>query len=310
MKKLFLMALVVIGNHWAQAQVVDSTNYSRYAGYPQDSVRFVGVYYNYPTIGQSTWYYSLQGSTQLKKCIFYIELCFPGLVHVDSFGTWTTRTNLVRNPSSITISDKPGTYKDSIMFDFDSNYNPKTANVFVTISDNMKIDVRSSSLYFGGNTYHTTSYGPSDYQADGADLPVSLLFFEGEVKDAKVQLSWATASEVNNDYFVIERSFGDFNVWETIATVVGAGNSNALINYNYTDQPPQELQDKVIYYRLRQIDFNGQMETFDVIPVMWRSSSTSKKIIFTGTSYEIISNEEPNIRTTISGQRVKAKPRK
>ncbi|SFB78732.1 hypothetical protein SAMN05421780_101480 [Flexibacter flexilis DSM 6793] len=84
-------------------------------------------------------------------------------------------------------------------------------------------------------------------------LPVSLLYFKAQTQKNQTQLVWATASEQNNDYFSIEKSENgkDFTA---IGTVHGAGNSQKMLNYQYTDHTP--LYQKT-YYRLKQVDFDG-----------------------------------------------------
>ena len=85
-------------------------------------------------------------------------------------------------------------------------------------------------------------------------LPIELIDFSAERANADVLLDWATASEINNDYFTLERSSDAIN-FEPIGTVVGAGNSNVQLNYNYID--PVGEANRIIYYRLKQTDFDG-----------------------------------------------------
>lgn len=85
-------------------------------------------------------------------------------------------------------------------------------------------------------------------------LPVELISFEGEQLNSANHLFWSTASEINNDYFTVERSSDGINFYE-IARVEGAGTSSALHNYEAFDMYPLE---GVNYYRLKQTDYNGQ----------------------------------------------------
>jgi hypothetical protein len=85
-------------------------------------------------------------------------------------------------------------------------------------------------------------------------LPVELLYAKSElVNRSDVHISWATASEKNNDYFSIERS-SDGIVFDEIGTVAGMGNSTSLTEYKFTDKYPIQGMN---YYRLRQVDFDG-----------------------------------------------------
>lgn len=104
---------------------------------------------------------------------------------------------------------------------------------------------------FTGNTedgFYTI--GTLDFNST---LPIELVNFDAYLEGDKVNLEWQTASELNNDYFVIERS-NDGVRFEDIRIVDGAGNSNQLIQYFENDYSPFS---GTSYYRLRQVDFDG-----------------------------------------------------
>lgn len=116
-------------------------------------------------------------------------------------------------------------------------------------------------LTIGSSTYQGLDFDEI-VAAGGADeagtLPVELIFFSVSSDDKSVEVSWATASETNNDYFTVERS-KDGVVYEEIATIQGAGNSIEKLAYDYLDNNPLVGQS---YYRLRQTDFDGTTEVF------------------------------------------------
>ena len=88
-------------------------------------------------------------------------------------------------------------------------------------------------------------------------LPVTFLYFRGEVADKGNVLIWATATETNNAFFRLERSTDAIN-FETIATIEGSGNSNQILQYSYLDaNAPKGYS----YYRLVQVDFDGKSQT-------------------------------------------------
>ncbi|WP_436516857.1 hypothetical protein [Ekhidna sp. To15] len=104
-------------------------------------------------------------------------------------------------------------------------------------------------------------------------LPVELLYFKSTSDDG-VKLNWATASEINNDYFAIERS-EDGSYFYEIGQVEGNGNTSEMIQYEFTDKfafAPIE------YYRLRQVDFDGQFEYFEVQRVNTKLDRTQSKL--------------------------------
>lgn len=100
-------------------------------------------------------------------------------------------------------------------------------------------------------------------RSDEYILPIVLVDFDGSnVGNANV-LSWTTATELNNDYFTIERSLDGKN-YEEIGTVNGAGQSSTLLDYEYTDAQPYLGTN---YYRLKQTDYNGAFDYSNVISI-------------------------------------------
>ncbi len=84
-------------------------------------------------------------------------------------------------------------------------------------------------------------------------LPVSLIEFDAQCESGSVNINWTTESELNNDYFTIERSSDVVN-FESISIVAGNKTSSATINYSWRDKSPV---DGVAYYRLKQTDLDG-----------------------------------------------------
>lgn len=99
-------------------------------------------------------------------------------------------------------------------------------------------------------------------------LPIKLMSFTASLKDkTKVELSWITAAELNNDFFTVERSINGLN-FTAIATVKGAGNSSVRRSYSATDShPPQGAG----YYRLRQTDFNGEYTFSQIVAINYEN---------------------------------------
>lgn len=94
-------------------------------------------------------------------------------------------------------------------------------------------------------------------------LPVELLFFSAKAKNSEVECTWSTASEINNDYFIVMRS-KDGLQFEEAGKVDGAGNSNSVLHYSFTDKNPYS---GTSYYRLKQVDFDG-VESYSQIAVV------------------------------------------
>lgn len=115
---------------------------------------------------------------------------------------------------------------------------------------------------FGSTDDCDGTLGDCSRDASGL-LPVELISFDLKEIDGTVELFWTTASELNNDYFTIEKSF-DLIEFEKIASVDGAGNSNYINEYFYSDKL---LVSGTTYYRLKQTDFDGTVSILGIISV-------------------------------------------
>ncbi len=115
----------------------------------------------------------------------------------------------------------------------------------------------------GGSTCNNWG-GPLGTCNDGdGTLPIELMSFTAEAGEVGVVLDWETATELNNDYFTIERSY-DGMEFEIIGTVSGGGTTDDTETYTYIDK---KALPGTIYYRLKQTDFDGASETFDPVSV-------------------------------------------
>jgi len=87
-------------------------------------------------------------------------------------------------------------------------------------------------------------------------LPVELLIFSAEYDGTLVNLNWITASEVNNDYFLVQKSqdVNNFTNIGKVLTLAPNGNSSYLINYSLKDPA---VNSGTYYYRLQQFDLDG-----------------------------------------------------
>jgi len=99
-------------------------------------------------------------------------------------------------------------------------------------------------------------------------LPIELTYFEAVENGQQVELSWETASEIDNDYFTIERSQDGIH-FEAIEKVLGAGNSTQTIEYSTVDKSPYN---GVSYYRLKQTDYNGEFSYSEIEVVNFSKS--------------------------------------
>jgi hypothetical protein len=111
------------------------------------------------------------------------------------------------------------------------------------------------------------TYGPWTLTAIDAPLPVELLSFTGAKENKSVKLEWITETEINNDYFTVERSANGFT-FLPISVINGHGTSSQRHVYTYVDEKPLE---GISYYRLRQTDFNGEQTISQVIVISFKN---------------------------------------
>lgn len=100
-------------------------------------------------------------------------------------------------------------------------------------------------------------------------LPIELVSFVAESREKDVELRWTTATEINNDFFTVERSRDGLH-FEAVAQTAGAGNTTTLQHYKAYDLAPLN---GTSFYRLRQTDFDGRSTTSDVVTV-YRKGNT------------------------------------
>ncbi|MDX2249103.1 MAG: T9SS type A sorting domain-containing protein [Bacteroidia bacterium] len=97
----------------------------------------------------------------------------------------------------------------------------------------------------------------------GGTFPVELLSFTATSVNDAVQLEWITASESNNHFFTVERSY-DGDEYLVVENIPGAGNSDRVLTYNITDRRPGK---GTIWYRLKQTDFDGEYTYGSIVTV-------------------------------------------
>ncbi|HEX2788058.1 MAG TPA: T9SS type A sorting domain-containing protein [Ignavibacteria bacterium] len=108
-----------------------------------------------------------------------------------------------------------------------------------------------------------TSFSEFIFVSNVDPLPVELASFTSFVNKNNVTLDWSTVSELNNSGFNIERreiSIAN-DEWKNVCFVSGNGTSSEIRNYNYTDRG---LSSGKYNYRLKQVDYNGNFEYFDL----------------------------------------------
>ncbi|MFY7733620.1 MAG: LamG-like jellyroll fold domain-containing protein [Bacteroidia bacterium] len=147
--------------------------------------------------------------------------------------------------------------------------------------------------------------------AVNSPLPVKLISFNGTPKNVDAFLLWSTANETNNKGFEIERSLDGKN-FIRIDFVKGAINSNITQKYSYTDREVFATN-KIVYYRLKQIDLDGKFEYTKTISISSDKIRNANIVVYPNPITEVLNIEMESfanvsaklIITDLAGKKVK-----
>ena len=236
---------------------------------------------NYLTTASSSVSTALPGfetaSVPNQVVFFSIAGGDPDLLYLASDGTgeiekWllNTTTATWEKKGTITVTgDAPKGITGQI------DIGLKKAYVYVTSNSKLyrieDIDIQNSSLSTVGNPLTTLATAPANTMFRGVSLtptsnpvlPVKLTSFNGKQTNQGVKLDWTTSSETNNAYFELLKS-DDGKSFKSLVKIKGNHNSSVTNNYSHTDKNPINGNN---YYQLKQVDLNGDSETFKTIVV-------------------------------------------
>jgi cephalosporin-C deacetylase len=140
--------------------------------------------------------------------------------------------------------------------------NPTLRNPTVTFTQKGTYRLRFSAVDYSllGDNKYFTLIDDIVIKVNSLAIPVKLNTIKTVYKDKTNELTWTTTTEINNTGFEIERS-ADGKRWQRLDFVQGKGNSNEVNTYNFIDNAPLPIN----YYRLRQIDVNGDFEYSPIV---------------------------------------------
>lgn len=115
-------------------------------------------------------------------------------------------------------------------------------------------------------------------------LPIELLSFQAVPYQQGFDLRWITATEINNEFFSLERSADGFS-WELISNIPGAGNSKEQLRYAHFDDQPLSGRS---YYRLKQTDYDGTFAYSDMVTVYKAESNLDAITIFPNPAKDVV----------------------
>lgn len=181
------------------------------------------------------------------------------------------------------LSRNSGSADATVAFNWDSNdgvvdYADLTIAHYNSVSGEWEVITSTPS---GNNTSGTitsdaavTSFSPFAKGSLSADnpLPVDLISLEANCEEDNVLVEWITATEINNDYFLLEKA-DDSGIYDYLGEVGGNGTSTEMHEYSYTDY---DYDGGVAYYRLTQYDFDGEFEMFNAVSVQCNADEQPK----------------------------------
>lgn len=138
-------------------------------------------------------------------------------------------------------------------------YNPASTALGTVTANGLTIN-QDYMLMIDGNGGANCDFTISNWTGVNI-LPVEMLGLFGYTYERENLLKWTTASEVNNDYFIIEKSTNGVD-YEKIGEIDGSGNSSSKIDYEFSDN---NYNHTIVYYRLIQVDFDGTNENIGEI---------------------------------------------
>lgn len=186
----------------------------------------------------------------------------------------------VSSPASLDLSKYSNTVSPSLVDDrFDNNCGSGSSTVFTPSAPGGTGQSAIATLPASGIAYVEYSIPSfSEFWLSGTNnvspLPIELTAFAAVCDNSSVILNWSTASEINNERFVLERS-DNLADWKIVGETPGAGNSNQPRSYQFADERPLN---GLSYYRLTQYDYDGASETFSPASVLCQSNDAGNSL--------------------------------
>ncbi len=196
--------------------------------------------------------------TNVSRCEYWSLIKSGGAANPFVAGSWNTNSCGVSS-----VADLRVVRWDAVMSKWRDMGSSSTSGTVTVGSVLASLNSSVYGIYSIGST--TTSNV----------LPIELTDFDAQLQNDIVHVRWETMSEVNNDYFTIERS-SDGTSFSKIGIVQGSGNTTVKQSYSFDDISP--LSD-VSYYRLIQTDYDGKYEIFDPVTVKNSKSGSGFRVM-------------------------------
>ncbi|MCF6359224.1 MAG: T9SS type A sorting domain-containing protein [Cyclobacteriaceae bacterium] len=226
--------------------------------------------FEFPVGGNNFWQpiaiANLTGDPATEFTAEYLEQTPPDYLNLmtsDPNGDLNNISGLehwnLANTGTVSNADVTLFWKDQTRSDIDDAADLQIAHYTGTEWENLGQDAISfadpgSITVNGVSSFSPFSFGSLSPSVNA--LPVELLSFNARELDFRIELMWKTASEINNDFFEIQKS-PDGELFKKIGQIAGNGTSTQMQSYTFSDFSPVK---GIQYYRLKQVDFNGDFE--------------------------------------------------
>ncbi len=240
----------------------------------QGSIKFVGVDYVYVSGKKlSTWFYLLNvksGKSYGKDWShtnFQIGSCMSSSMF-DYGGTWTgTFANPTLDTNSCFSVGKDGSDPKKMPgIKYDCGLGDGTHKIWFRLKSDYDASSNTAKVKAGTPFDQARLCGPD---TTCGVVPVTFGFISAVNVDGKDSIHWTTFTELNNERFVVERSYGGDDSWVEVGWHKGAGNSSQRIEYSVVVDL-YEASATTRFYRVKQVDFDGK---FEYSPIVKASSS-------------------------------------
>jgi hypothetical protein len=302
---------------WAQATDNVTGFYSKNGANGSIRIRLLAGYFNFDYTGNSGGQVTLASTNTINdgqwhhyavtlnttECKLYID----GVL--DGTANWTGIADAAANTDNITLGDQGGLIYNGLLDEFRIWNTVRTVN---EITQNMCNSISSPAsnanliVYYTFDEYtssvfldKSSNYNPMTISANSItvaaeqtnctapNLPVELIYFKGQHTENGNSLTWQTASEENNHGFEIERSTNG-SEWQTISFVNGNGTTMEISSYEFIDN--ENLLGLNLYYRLKQIDYDGNFEYSNIVNIEYRTRNSSHDRNGSNIEYRIFPN--------------------
>jgi hypothetical protein len=283
---IFFLSLNLVSGQNCQNCPDTSWKIIRINGKIKHEVRFV------KSINDSIWLYQIKTNPNhgVKHGIFEFKCC----AKVVEMGTWQNN-GTVLTPLPLAQNNNGIKFNDYIPEDTIVNYYLRTEKRFSS-TNNMELTLKDGNKKGSGST---TLCGPD---CDNV-LPVILTSFVAFTNrnDNSILLTWSTASEINNDKFIVQKSTNGID-WINITEVKGFGNSYTKKIYEYSDRNDYINSMKYVYYRLKQVDFDGHFEYSEIVKITNKTDKVDKiwvDNLYNNISIKYLSDKNANISVSV-----------